>query len=325
MARFVSCCALALTFVIQIHLPVSAKQFAPGYTAKFQEWKRANELSIISLYFCPNWYLAARLNQERWLRGRIILQTNSSGEAVVNPKIEEFPSYFENLVELQTISKSVAQRELGGRVNKDLTVTCDLLTDVGNFENNVFHLDFKFDGEKLIEYRIRGCGIPAPKWIVVSGVDLQTSKEVWKDIHQTYDDSGALRYPRERLTQQFKRDMDSRTGDDVCVRSIAKVDWNDRASIFIKSDGTIALSVFQGYGSLEKVTVSNAVHIFGVPIVQEKKGARDFCTYQFGALTGSGELEIEVYHLDCEYDSDGRLMRYKVRATSMPNTDWVRI
>lgn len=302
-----------------------ASQFDPQFMEQYNQWKRSNRCEIISLYFCPNWYYASRVNSERVLKGRVVFQLNQNGDVLVNPKGSGFEFMWRDAVRLEDISQSVALAGLGGRVNKDRTITCDLLTENGSFENNVYHLDLKFDGEKLASYRVRGCGVVAPSWVEVIGKVVDARKSTGDELQNRYDDSGAFGNWKNRIRQQHQRDLNNKIGDIVCVHGISKIDWNENASIFINPDGTIGLSVFQGYKGVELVGTSNATQIFGSPVAQHKSGTKDVYTYHFGNFRDGDEAELRTYLLDCEFDSDGKLLRYYVRSDSLPGTDWVRV
>lgn len=289
------------------HSGVSATQLEPAFADEYQNWKLARGLTIKSLYFSPNWPLYARQSKHALRRGRVMLQLDKQGKATINPKIEKYSWMWHDAIDPAKISRTFASMALAARGNRDQTMTCDLLPDSG-YEVDVYHLDLRFDGDAVSAYRIRGVDISNPQWVDV----LSKSSE--------------MGHSRDNVEQLGGKSAESKDVlKDICVRAVYKIELSNRSSIFIRSDGTISLSVFPQYGKLEGVTKDKASELFGSPVIEEKRGTIEYCSYQLAEQAGTNNAEIEVYHLDCKYGGDGRLISYRVRAASMPNTDWVRI
>lgn len=289
------------------HSGALATQIEPTFVDEFQNWKLARGLTIRSLYFSPNWPLYARQSKHALQRGRIMLQLDKQGKATVNPKIEKYSWMWHDAIDPAKITRTFASMALAARGNRDQTMTCDLLPDSG-YEVDVYHLDLRLDGDAVSAYRIRGVDISDPQWVGV----LSKSSEMGNSR-----DKGELVGDKSAESKDILKD--------VSVRAVSKIELSNSSSIFIKSDGTISLSVFPQYGKLEEVTKDKAVELFGSPVVEEKRGTIEYCSYQLAELAGTNNAEIEVYHLDCKYGGDGRLICYRVRAASMPNTGWVRV
>jgi hypothetical protein len=133
------------------------------------EWAKKNQenhVAFISLHFCPKWYEALYLGNQYKLMSRstrLMLKLNGDGSAIVNPKNESFGASQDN-IDLQKVDDQTAKSLWGGHPDLNGVMTCDLVTEFGSSEMDIYHLDLKFANGQITSYRIRGNGILKPMW-----------------------------------------------------------------------------------------------------------------------------------------------------------------
>ncbi len=151
--------------------PGTAQTYEPRYAMEVARKNRINHISLTSLHFCPRW---SELLIDRSQRGqRLVLKKTSDDQAILNPANEPLGGSL-NTIDLKEVNETTAKTLWGGRSNTEGGITCDLLTEVGTPEMDIFHLDMKFANDKLSSYRLRGSGIIKPTWI---SLDTKNSGE----------------------------------------------------------------------------------------------------------------------------------------------------
>jgi hypothetical protein len=143
-----------------------ATQYSPEVTAKAAEFNRINQIDLKTLHFVNGWSKVLYTSQERPIdNGRcLILRTIGKSEFVLNQK-PELLGDAHYIINLEKVSEKIAREIWGGRPNEDGGITCDLITEFGSHEMDIFHLDMKFADDQLSSYRLRGIGIQKPQWI----------------------------------------------------------------------------------------------------------------------------------------------------------------
>jgi hypothetical protein len=147
----------------------SANQYPPEVAAKTAEFNRINHIDLKTLHFVNGWSKVLYTSQEHPVdNGRcLVLKTIGQSDIVLNPKPER-PSDSLYIINLEKINEKAAREIWGGRPNEDGGITCDLITELGNREMDIFHLDMKFVDDRLSSYRLRGIGIQKPQWVSLS-------------------------------------------------------------------------------------------------------------------------------------------------------------
>lgn len=143
-----------------------ATQYPPEVTAKAAEFNRINQIDLKTLHFVNGWSKVLYTSEDRPVdNGRcLVLKTIGKSEFVLNQKPALLGDAF-YIINLEKVSEKIARETWGGRPNEDGGITCDLITEFGSHEMDIFHLDMKFTDDKLSSYRLRGIGIQKPQWI----------------------------------------------------------------------------------------------------------------------------------------------------------------
>ncbi|MFN8555587.1 MAG: hypothetical protein U0103_29325 [Candidatus Obscuribacterales bacterium] len=99
----------------------------------------------------------------------------------------------------------------------------------------------------------------------------------------------------------------------VCSRT------NESGSLRIEKNGNFSFQIRPHFGSLSEFDKTKAEKLFG----KSQNGA-NFSTYNLWGydLRGTNGSEPNIFHLDCEYDREGKLYRYRMRGSGIKRSHW---
>lgn len=112
-----------------------------------------------------------------------------------------------------------------------------------------------------------------------------------------------------------------KTSKEICLRALPKVEASDQSSVKIESDGSAFFAIFPQEGDLKTLTKDKATKLFGISTAQGTENGNTIASYQLVKLTGNGS-ELDIFHLDCEFNKGDLLTKYRVRGPQISKLEW---
>lgn len=147
---------LLLLAFINTALPLQATQIEPTVNSE-----SSIRTDLFELTMFPGWFQPMKQITRYKGNSRVVVKLLPDGSAILNPPDEGF-GWSSNNVDIKSLSEQDACDIWGEKRGE----TFDLLANPRPKSNDfdVFHLDTKFENNRLNSYRLRGIGISNPEW-----------------------------------------------------------------------------------------------------------------------------------------------------------------